>query len=175
MDTLTIWQPWATLLVNGTKKYETRTWAPPRPHLKLGTPIGIHTAKKRTPYSQLSQAIHDEISRAEYERLPHGVLIGIGTLVSISQVMHSLEPPYVKAYTLNENGVKGITQIETDPFGDFSPKRILWEFKDMIKIDPPYPCKGHQGLWNFKYGYTFFIEGVINQKINSRFAPKEPT
>lgn len=27
MKAITIWQPWASLLVSGRKKYETRSWA----------------------------------------------------------------------------------------------------------------------------------------------------
>lgn len=39
MKALTIWQPWASLLVSGQKKYETRSWA-----TAYRGPIAIHAA-----------------------------------------------------------------------------------------------------------------------------------
>ena len=41
MKALTIWQPWASLLVSGQKKYETRSWA-----TTYRGPIAIHAAMR---------------------------------------------------------------------------------------------------------------------------------
>ena len=41
MKALTIWQPWASLLVSGRKKYETRSWA-----TAYRGPIAIHAAMR---------------------------------------------------------------------------------------------------------------------------------
>lgn len=41
MKALTIWQPWASLLVSGQKKYETRSWA-----TDYRGPIAIHAAMR---------------------------------------------------------------------------------------------------------------------------------
>ena len=41
MKALTIWQPWASLLVSGQKKYETRSWA-----TAYRGPIAIHAAMR---------------------------------------------------------------------------------------------------------------------------------
>lgn len=41
MKALTIWQPWASLLVSGQKKYETRSWA-----TSYRGPIAIHAAMR---------------------------------------------------------------------------------------------------------------------------------
>lgn len=46
MQALTIWQPWASLIVHGFKRIENRTWAPPAD--LVGTTIAIHAGKKVT-------------------------------------------------------------------------------------------------------------------------------
>ena len=40
MKAITIWQPWASLLVSGRKRYETRSWA-----TSYRGPIAIHAAR----------------------------------------------------------------------------------------------------------------------------------
>ncbi len=41
MKAITIWQPWASLIACGAKKFETRSWA-----TNYRGPIAIHVAKK---------------------------------------------------------------------------------------------------------------------------------
>ena len=41
MKAITVWQPWASLLVSGRKRYETRSWA-----TSYRGPIAIHAAKR---------------------------------------------------------------------------------------------------------------------------------
>jgi hypothetical protein len=41
---ISIWQPYATLLASGAKKFETRTWAPGSLH--MGEPVLIHASKR---------------------------------------------------------------------------------------------------------------------------------
>ena len=41
MKAITIWQPWASLLACGGKRFETRSWA-----TSYRGPIAIHAAKK---------------------------------------------------------------------------------------------------------------------------------
>ena len=41
MKAITIWQPWASLLASGRKRYETRSWA-----TTYRGPIAIHAAKR---------------------------------------------------------------------------------------------------------------------------------
>ena len=41
MKAITVWQPWASLLVSGRKRYETRSWA-----TTYRGPIAIHAAKR---------------------------------------------------------------------------------------------------------------------------------
>ena len=48
MKAITLWQPWASLIACGAKKYETRSWA-----TRYRGPIAIHAAKKypaNSPY-----------------------------------------------------------------------------------------------------------------------------
>ena len=44
MKALTLMQPWATLIINGPKRIENRTWRPP--HDLIGQVIAIHAGKR---------------------------------------------------------------------------------------------------------------------------------
>lgn len=44
MKAISLWQPWASLIACGVKRYETRHWAPSRD--LIGQTIAIHAAKK---------------------------------------------------------------------------------------------------------------------------------
>lgn len=63
MKALTIWQPYAGLIVAGVKPVENRTWAPP---CKPGTRIAIHAGSK-----------HDT------RMSPHGAILGVVTLYEV--------------------------------------------------------------------------------------------
>ena len=52
MRALTIWQPWASLVAEGVKTIETRSW--PVPAALVGQRIGIHAAaRKPVPYGEV--------------------------------------------------------------------------------------------------------------------------
>ena len=53
LPALTIWQPWATLVMAGCKPYEFRTWPPPR-HL-WGKRIAIHAAARRVRKAEVAE------------------------------------------------------------------------------------------------------------------------
>ena len=48
MKALTLWQPWASLVIAGAKPYEFRSWSPPR--WLIGQRIVIHAAARRLAY-----------------------------------------------------------------------------------------------------------------------------
>ncbi|MFV0399180.1 MAG: ASCH domain-containing protein [Oscillospiraceae bacterium] len=65
MKAITIWQPWASLLACGAKKYETRSWV-----TSYRGPIAIHAAARKCDIGNLSGAAHVAIMQAitEIER-----------------------------------------------------------------------------------------------------------
>ncbi len=89
MKALTIWQPWASLIACGVKKYETRSWP-----TKYRGPIAIHSALK--PFSEcwrwsVSEKAKEVILQRmglpetfEYEKsFPAGSVIATAELVNV--------------------------------------------------------------------------------------------
>ena len=132
MKALTIWQPWASLLAQGEKKYETRGW----PTKYRGT-IAIHAAlrdPKKLPLTpELEQyALHND-KIGSWSGLPTGAIIAIGELVNVWRI-----------------GAEGISPTEQEmALGDWTPGRYAWEIKITELLEEPVPIRGKQGLWNW--------------------------
>ena len=145
MKAITIWQPWASLLVSGKKKYETRSWA-----TSYRVPIAIHAAKR--PVRQTIDAlIADEgdgwvtldcferlfTCPEELNQLPTGAIVGTAILTC--------------CHLITEAFVEKLTPMEL-ALGDFTLGRYAWEFHWRTPVDPPVPVKGSQGLWEWEGG-----------------------
>ncbi len=141
MRAITIWQPWADLIVYGYKLNETRSW----PTAYTG-PIAIHAAK----YRKLPHEVYEEIAAAigitpERYRgswlsyLEHGVpsdrfgaVIGTATLGKVL-------PTTIRAASPREKAL-----------GDFTAGRYAWPLLDVHRYERPVPAKGKQGLWTWE-------------------------
>lgn len=88
MKAITVWQPWASLLASGRKKYETRSWA-----TSYRSPIAIHAAKR--PVRQTIDALVADrgagwltldyfdslfMRPGELNQLPTGAIVGTAIL-----------------------------------------------------------------------------------------------
>src|SRR5579871_5814035 len=88
MKVISLWQPWASLVVLGHKTIETRSW--PAPSSLIGKVIGIAATKVIKPEER--QAFADPLFQEHYrplglpglEELPRGGIIG-------SALLHSCE------------------------------------------------------------------------------------
>lgn len=145
MKALTIWQPWASLLVSGKKRYETRSWA-----TAYRGPIAIHAAKRpvRRTIDALAADRGDGWTALDYfdalfmrpgsiNELPTGAVIGKALLV--------------RCNLITEDFVAQLTQQEL-ALGDFSLGRYAWEFEQMTQLIAPIPARGAQGLWHWDAG-----------------------
>ena len=145
MKALTIWQPWASLLVSGQKKYETRSWA-----TAYRGPIAIHAAMRpvRRTIDALVADRGDGWTALDYfdalfmhpgsiNELPTGAVIGKALLV--------------RCNLITEDFMARLTQQEL-ALGDFSLGRYAWEFEQMTQFIAPIPARGAQGLWYWDAG-----------------------
>lgn len=143
MKAITIWQPYATLLVHGDKLYETRSWA-----TSYRGPIAIHAAKR--PARQIIDALAngsvlDRQTAMLMERLlrrfggadhlPTGAVLGTANLV--------------RCNVITEEFLRTLTPQEL-ALGDFTLARYAWEFENMMYIKGHVPEKGAQGLWEWR-------------------------
>ena len=110
MKALTIWQPWASLIACGAKRYETRSWA-----TKYRGPIAIHAAMKdpcKLPIptiKDVEQYVREEIAAHRcppWAVMPTGMVIATAELVNVWHIVNHPGP--------DENGAIRITLAETN-------------------------------------------------------------
>lgn len=155
MKTITVWQPWASLLAVGAKRFETRSW----PTSYRG-PIAIHAATK-DPYSimaklprRVAKAIYDVlyekfgIQSGALRRMSTGCVIATAELIGCHKIFRcggrGEGPGWIET-------AQGIYQPDEREllFGDWTPGRYAWEIANVKPLDEPIPAKGQQRLWEW--------------------------
>ena len=91
MKAISIWQPFATLVVKGYKIFETRTWAAPAS--VIGQRIGIASTKSIRPDQRAHfddedfQEFYSRLGLPEkLEDLPHGFMLGTVIIDSVEKM-----------------------------------------------------------------------------------------
>jgi hypothetical protein len=133
MKVLSLLQPWASLVVMGAKKLETRRWT-----TKHRGTLLIHASLGKAGSAFASQPPFSKYI-ADFESLPFGAIIGEVTLTGIYKVEelpHS--PSEINTLTLEERA-----------FGDYSMGRYAWVLENAIRYKMPINAKGHLGLWGY--------------------------
>ena len=157
MYALTLWQPWATLIAEGIKVFETRSWKPPKN--LIGQQIAIHAAKKKPTREEIdnySTAIRREMEKLYgftnwWETIPYGSIIAtttIGGFFFVQEVVDAFVR--VKGLRTDESHKSTPGYLDIDMFGDYSPGRYAWRLWDLSKEIEPIPAKGKLGLWVWK-------------------------
>ena len=123
MKALSLWQPWAQLIVIGGKSIETRHWP-----TKVRGKIAVHAARRETDRREtdISFNITD---------LPLGAVVGT---VEIIDCFH-IEELY---------GSKYDTPMERS-YGDWAKGRFGWVLSDPTVFEIPIKAPGHQGFWQW--------------------------
>jgi len=134
MKTLTLWQPWASLIVWGEKRFETRSWT-----TSYRGPLAIHAAKHRVGWDMLMdrtiQAVLER-NQQQFEQngLPFGAVLCIVNLTGI----------------IATELIRGDLTDQEKLLGDYSTGRFAWKLDVVEVFDKPIPAKGAQGLWEWK-------------------------
>lgn len=161
MKCVSLWQPWASLLVAGEKFCETRTW-----HLQHRGPLLIH-ASKRWDSNIAFAAAEPLFMRPALKRcgftltadakaawgLPLGCIVGcvevVGSIptsecrlaisrgVSIQTGTHDGKPWRALNFDMKEQAM-----------GDFSRGRFAWFCQNAVRFDQPIPYRGAMGLFD---------------------------
>ena len=129
LTVITLWQPWATLLIKGVKIHETRSW-----YTSHRGKILIHAAKRKINWCEIQlnllEEIYPDITEWEY---PLGAIVGEMELVDCRQC-----------------GAVRVPVSESDRLtGDWSDGRFAWEMRNVKPLLIP-NVKGKQGLWKYE-------------------------
>lgn len=122
MKTLTIKQPWASLIIEGYKEYEFRTWK-----TNFRGKIYIHAGKT------LENSFLKDLYDLKYLR---GAIIG--------------EAELEDCILVSEEFNKFLKNKDPNIYGNNHVDFYAWKLKNILKYEQPIYTKGMLGLWNYK-------------------------
>lgn len=149
MKCISLWQPWATLLVYGYKIHETRSWP-----TNVRGPVAIHAAKKKDSEARWLSTefpFADALDGTEFNDLPFGCLLGTVQLVDCI--------PTEVAYP--DNWDHGRNDFY---FGNFEPGRWAWKCESPTMLSDPIPYKGAQGFFEVPDELFRHVDPVLAEK-----------
>lgn len=131
MKAITVLQPYASLIAEGLKKYETRGW----PTTYQG-PIAIHAGKQNL-FNGLDFVTGAEIQNA-LPVLPD--ILPAGAVIAIAEITDCIE--------MTDEFIKSLPRLEI-LFGHYKVGRYAWKLENVRKIEPM-PARGMQKIWNWE-------------------------
>lgn len=149
MKALTIWQPWASLIMAGVKPYEFRSW--PAPKYVRGKRSAIHAGARPVRRTELQELILQLRSPEAYftglkpEALPllEGWLQNPGRL-PLSSILGTavIGEPRRDAELLAEFGGPVMDSDRAEHHN------WAWPLSDIEHLEPFHPAKGALGFWD---------------------------
>lgn len=163
MKALTLWQPYASLVAEEIKLFETRSW-----RTNYRGPLAIHAGKRDTHIRAAVHSVQSEYGfgllwRLLKERGYSGELdaegrklidsnVPFGCVVCIVSVV-DVYPTEIIRPTLDQQ------QVE---LGDYRNGRFAWQLRLDMKLEPPIEARGRQGLWNWDPPPNLDMSGIGN-------------
>ncbi|MDB6111293.1 MAG: 2-oxoglutarate dehydrogenase [Pedosphaera sp.] len=130
MKGLTLSQPHATLMSVGAKRIETRSWS-------QGTyigPMAIHSGSRFPEANRgliYQEPFRTVLAGLPLDAMPLGVIMAVGFLEDVVPV---------------EMVLRRLSKQER-AFGDYTPGRHAWIFRDVVALREPIPFKGMLNMW----------------------------
>lgn len=147
MKVLSLLQPWASLVVMGHKKIETRSWKTKyRGELLIHASLNPKMAKE---LCELGGTDHFRDFIRHWTDLPFGAIIGKVNLLYTSPTETLSERLSQKINILIEEFLYPNLPKQELAFGDYSPGRHGWLLSDPVQFKTPTPVKGNLSLWEF--------------------------
>ena len=156
---LTLWQPWASLLIGGYKGFETRSWRPKGARFWCAihaakTPQGIAVPESFTPpgFVDLAAKCLREMEYNQMADLPLGAVLGL-------VLWDGMRP--------TEQKIAGVGEYSRT-FGDWSPGRYAWRVGRIYRFPDPVPAVGRQGLWNWEIPAVLYADWLDGDREEAR-------
>lgn len=126
MKVLTIKQPWATLIMQGDKRFEFRSW-----QTKYRGDLLIHAGK------DIDKEAMKRLAKYLPEELPYGKILGKVKLVDCIKMS-----PEFKELLLKENSDIYTKSSFQENYG--------WQVSEVEVFDKTIEAKGHLSLWEYE-------------------------
>jgi hypothetical protein len=151
---ISLWQPWAQLVVLGLKRWETRSW-----RTEHRGPLLIHAASRRLPRYEPGNVegarvefLFTRLEMAGHRRhaLPRGAVVGLVVLQSCRRTQTMAAELWAAGDPLERLA------------GDFTGGRWAWELSGAVRLSRPWPMRGRQGLFDVEIpeGHHDLVEGA---------------
>src|SRR4030095_1701433 len=148
---ISLWEPWASLIAEGHKTVETRSWP-----INHEGELLICASKNGLSKKEKASFIASFHGKPEYKILME-LKENPGMAVAIVEVTGCASMDYFKA--LNKDLYK-----DQEAWGDFLNGRFAWIFEDIRKIQTPFPVKGMQGFFNVQLPDQINLEWAIKKR-----------
>ena len=158
MKTISLWQPWASLIACGAKRIETRGWS-----TKYRGPLAIHAAKR--PFTvgdawAIGPETLGEMEKALNLRLPTDLPAGC---IVATATLADCVPVSSFAITTRLSCAEKL-------FGDYSAGRFGWILTDVTPLRTPLPWRGMQRLFEIP-DEVFSTAGELRKRTESAQIP----
>lgn len=135
MKCISLWQPWASLVVLGAKRIETRHWS-----TNYRGPLLIHAAKRKTELYMVEFANFAAALEPLKGNIPLGAILGTVDLIDCRGTESFSDEELYEC----RNGIIGWSEAQ---FGNFSEGRFGWVMANPKMFAEPIPYKGQQGFF----------------------------
>ena len=130
MRIISLWDPWASFIAAGHKRYETRAWKTP-----YRGPLAIHAAQtpkciKDGTTERLVKEIGEDWEKWKNFNWPYGKII---VLCDLKDCIRTIDC---------RKDIHGVDRI----LGDYSVGRWAWRLENVRVLKNPIPFKGMQGI-----------------------------
>lgn len=150
MKAITIWQPWASLIMAGFKPYEFRGW--PAPKSLVGQRIVIHAGSRRPVVREIDTLIA-ELDEGEQITLKGGDFLRAW----LEKIRHEPDrlPRAAGLGTALLNAPRLASEIWPEAFRNDSDRiehsNWAWPLTDVQHFTPIVPTPGRQGFWQWPW------------------------
>lgn len=165
MRSITLTEPWASLVMVGAKTIETRSW-----HTLYRGPIAIHAAKGMTVADwEMTQEsdFEDALAAAGVSVYPfggncgpvkeafaatRGKVIATARLIACLRMEQPRDQWVIGVIDPRKSGPDAFRPIPESelPFGNYQEGRYAWILTDVVRLPEPIPAKGQLGLWEWE-------------------------
>lgn len=159
MPALTLWQPYASLVMAGIKPWETRSWCAPR--RLWGSRIAVHAAKRPVRMDDWSHLPAEVLRSTAFVQLLdawiYGAVLGtVEVLYCMRVVGHGHDHHGNLIRFCEQPDPDGdlrpdppLTSFDDDGLGDYSPGRWVWRLRNPQYLADPIYTRGFQRLWTW--------------------------
>lgn len=152
---LTIWQPWASLIMAGAKRYEFRSY--PAPAGMTGRRFVVHAGTRRIVRGEVAELLY------RLEKEPQGTGLDPAIAQPLLERVHA-NPNVLPLAAGLGTALLGRPRLATEIYaGVMDSDRIDhsmwgWPLSEIASFGMPVPCRGYQGFWPWPAGLDVTVE-----------------